>query len=143
MSNRELSEVPFSANGTSYTLVMDLRAMLKLEAHFSTDAREMTFAEIVGKVRANSLTYATAFIWAAFSRHHQDVTFDQVTDLIQAAGGLDAISDLLAALTNGTHPDPADLKDLGVGTRPPEAQAQRKRDRGTGGRSTSTPAESA
>jgi hypothetical protein len=121
MINRETGDVILEVGDRSYTLCMDLNAMCTLEGLFSTPAKEATFPEIVAKVNRRSMTHTRGFIWAALRKHHPDITLEQVTDMVMALGGLDALNRRLAALADSAQADPADLAELEITDRPTAA----------------------
>jgi len=144
MANRAKGEVSLEIDGQAYTLIMTTDAMAQLEALFSTPAREVTFQQILDRVNAGSVRHIRGFVWAALQRHHPALTVTAAGELIDAAGGLEGFGAQLLALAGTTTPAPEDLQALGVApeARPHPAQGT-KRQRGTGGRSTATPAASA
>lgn len=145
MANREKGEVSFEVDGTTYTLAMTMDAMASLEEHFSTPAREMSFEEISAKANAGHVKYVRAFIWAVLQTHHPELRIQDVSPLVQKAGGMAAFAMTLGKLMLSAQPDAKDLEELGIKKpkkNPPQAQGGR-RTRGTGGASTSAPAASA
>lgn len=144
MSNREKGEVAVEIGGTSYTLCLDMSAMIALEDHFTKQSgREVFFGEIFEKVLRNSMRHVQAFIWATFLKHHPDKTLQDVNDLVQQAGGIFKFSGLISELGPAASPDAADLRALGIDPAANPQKAQPKRRRGTGQDSTSRPAASA
>jgi hypothetical protein len=105
----------------------------------SQRSMEGTFQDVLLRVSKGSVRYIRALIWAALRRNHPTITIEQAGDLIQAAGGLFALSEQLVALADTASPDPVDVKDLGVSAeRPPKAHA-RRRGNGAGATSISPP----
>ena len=144
MANRHKGEVTIDVEGTAYTLALTIDAMVALEDQFSTPQKLVTFQEILGLADRGSVKAMRALIWAALQRHHPTITLTDVSDLVQRAGGLAAFVQTFSALAKVSFADPKDLEALGVptGANPPRAQGGTPI-RGTGGRSTSTPAVSA
>lgn len=146
MSNSHKGEVRVEIDGTSYTMRLDMNAMVALEEHFSTPDKEISFAEILDKVQRGNMRYSRAFIWAALQAHHPTLTMEDVSDIVQRSGGVFMFSQrIIAQLAKSTAPDPADIKALGLEgkgktTNPQKAQARRA---GTGALSTSKRAASA
>lgn len=134
MANRQKGEVALEIAGKSYTLVMDISAVCELEALFSTPVRDATIAEIGRAVERGSVRHIRGFLWAALRRHHKDMTLENVSTLIEDAGGIGGFGDTIGALAQSLAPDAEDRVET---TRPQMAQAT------TGGGSTLTPDPSA
>jgi len=135
MANRVKGEVTVDLDGASYTLCLDMNAMIALEDRFSTPDKPVTFAELFVRVQANSMRHVLAFLWVAFLKHHPGLTEQDVNDLIQKSGGIFEFSAVITGLATATEPDPTDVKALGIKPKanPQKAQAQG----GTGVRSIS------
>lgn len=127
MANREKGEVTVELDGASYTLCMDMNAMVVLEEHFSTSQREVTFTEILERIEKNSVKHIRAYLWASFLKHYPEMTLQDVNDLVQKSGGVFAMaSQFVSQLSQATQPDPDDVKALGLKhARPRKAQARR------------------
>lgn len=136
MANRQKGELDIPIGGSTYTLVLDLEAMIAVEDVFSTPDREVTFQQVMVRVNAGSMKHIRGFLWAAFQRFHPDLSLKDVSGLVQEAGGVVAFSDQIARLASGTTADPEDLAELGATSANPPAAQTGKRN-GTGGRSTS------
>ncbi len=145
MANRERGEVEIQADGKTYTLKLDVNAMVALEELFSTPQREMAFAEIWQRVQAGSLKYVRGFLWAMLQHHHAGLTLSQVGTVLDHIGTEDMAKTLQAAGLAAT-PDARDVEALTGGkngaktARPRKAQAEAD---GTGAGSISPPAVSA
>jgi hypothetical protein len=116
--NRATGEVSIELDGRAYTLVMDIKAITSFEALFSTPDHPQTFEALLSVCQKGSVRHICGLIWSAMRRHHKGVTFDEVTDLIDAAGGLKGIGDKFAALTQSMQPDKEDRKKKGEKERP-------------------------
>lgn len=147
MANREKGEVDLQIGDETYTLSLDINAMVLVETHFSTPTKEVTFYEAFAKLeKSGAVRYIRAILWAALQKHHPGLPIEAVGLLIQRAGGLNGFTNKLkVSITEAglaTVPDKADLAELGVnanGRNPQTAQATS----GRGGRSTSKPVASA
>ena len=137
--NRERGTVTVEAHGRSYTLVLDLNALVTVEGHFSTPDRHVTMIEISRHIARGSATHTLALVWAALQRHHPELTLTDAGDIIWA-GGLAEFRAQVDALMQSLQADPKDLEALGAdGPRPPQAPpaSSPAPKRTTGGASTS------
>jgi hypothetical protein len=142
MANREKGEIALDIGERQYTLALTLDAMVAVEDLFSTPAKEVTFQEVAQRAERGSIKALRALIWCMFREHHPEIKLDQISGIMKAAGGLDAVNAIAQAAVRASEPDPRDLKELDVKTgRPPQAQAIDPV--GTGEDSTSKPAVSA
>lgn len=124
MANREKGEVSMEIDGTQYTFVLTVDAMVALEDMFSTPQRETTFQQVMQRVQAGSVKHCRGLIWASLQEHHPEMTLKDVSAMIQAAGGIFAFSDKLEQLAVSATPDSKDLQELGVKPNPPKARAK-------------------
>lgn len=128
MANREKGEVSLVVGGTSYTLVLNMAAMIAAEEAASTPSKEVTWDQIVTKYSSGSAKYVRIFLWAMLHKFHPDMTLEQVGELVDEAGGVVEFARALEAGQRALTPDPEDVKALGV-----EAKRPRKaRNDGTG-----------
>jgi len=138
MANRVKGEVSVDIAGASYTLCIDLNAMCALEEMFSKNGTDVTFQDVLQQVNLGKQRYIRAVFWAAFQKFHPSVTLQQVSDLVQASGGVinftGQLVEALGIAVEATTPDPKDVKAVSSG-RPRKAQAV-GRAGGTGRRST-------
>src|SRR5262245_46601839 len=136
MANPQRGEVDVTVGDTTYTLALDLNAMCELEDVLSTPEHPISFQDVTRGMVASNMRYVRAFIWATLRRHHKEITLLGVSDLIQAAGGLEPFVSHIKDLMAFTRPDARDARALKEGGptngRPPEAAPS-----GTGTRSTS------
>lgn len=142
MANRERGEVSVDIDGTSYTLCLDLNAMCQLEEMFSKPGQDVTFQDVLRKVKGQSLRHTRAVFWAALQKHHKEITLDAVADFIIRAGGISAFSDQLlmqlGMAVQATTPDAEDVTAMGIDGKKKAPKGRIRSVRGgTGGRSTS------
>lgn len=140
MANRERGEVSVEIDGTSYTLCIDLNAMCRLEEMFSTPDREVTFQDVLKKVNAGNLRYMRAIFWSAFLKYHPTLKLEDVSGLIQGAGGIGGFSQKmlgqLGLAVEATQPNPSDVAVLSRGAKSPRSAQARKPAGGNGTRFT-------
>lgn len=138
MANRQNGEVSVEIDGKQYTLAMTINAMVALEDMFSTPTQSVTFQQVSEKADAGSIRHLRAILWAVLQRYHSDVTIEQVSDLVQEAGGIAVFTVKLLEMAKATMPAPEDLAALGIkSTANPQPAQVAKPTRGTGARSTS------
>lgn len=122
MANKEQGHVILRAGDKTYTLVLDMDAMVALEEHFSTPSHDATWDEIEQKVKKGSVRIVRALIWAMLKRHHPDVSIVEAGHIIDEAGGILKLSKVLNAVTQAMQPDKADVEELGQPkANPPQA----------------------
>jgi len=128
MANRERGESRLSVNGRDYTLKLTMNARCEIEDRLSTPEREVTFATIATRIKLGDQRAIRAFVWALLLyRHRKDFpTPESVGDLIDAAGGTEALLSAIREANERAQPDPADLQAIN-GTearsaRPPDAR---------------------
>lgn len=138
MANPQKGEVPLEIDGRHYTLVLNTNAIASLEAVLSrADRAPVVLSEVLFDMARGSQTYTRAFLWACLRQHHKEITIDQVGNLIDAAGGGEALFGQLAALKRSAVPDP---EDAALARKPDPDRPRRPRQRrGTGAGVTSTP----
>lgn len=142
--NREKGDVPLVVGDVTYILRGGTEAMVALEDLFSTPQHEVTFFDVVERVKRGSVRYIRATVWAMLQHHHPSLTLADVGRLIDAVG-LESVNAQLSAVTASATPDPRDMEAAGVpaeGKGKPGRVNHRRRG-GTGEVSTSTPAASA
>jgi hypothetical protein len=146
VANREKGEVALIVEGQEYTLVLNTPAMVAAEEFYSTPTREATWDEFWSKVMRGSVKAITVLLWAMLRKYHAEITYDEAVDLMDRAGGLQGLTEIVQSANRASTPDAEDVKEL-VGTvNPRKAQGGRetaRRRRGTGAGSTSAPAASA
>ena len=135
MANIYKGEVSLEIDGATYTLHAGINAIADAESVFSTVDHRVTFQTIVKEAEAGSVTHIRALLWAMLRRHHKNLSLSDVGDLIDRVG-LFAINERFEAVLQSFVADPEDLKSLGVGSNPPQAQAKRQK-AGTSGHSAS------
>lgn len=127
MANKDKGEVSVTIDGTSYTLVLNTAAMIAAEEKASTLLRELTWDELMEKVHKGSAKYVRLFLWAMFQKHHPEVTVERAGELIDAVGGIAAMSAAIQAGQTAATPHVNDVKTLGLDKpdRPRKAQGGR------------------
>jgi len=130
MANPQRGERTITVDGKDYIVKLTTGAMAKLEGLFSTPDKPMYFPQIIDCVMKGSVTHLQAYVWASLIDKQPDMTVDDASRLIDAAGGMVSFDKLLNQITDANTPDPEDL-------RPQTAQATTTAIRGTGARSTS------
>lgn len=131
----EKGGVRFSIRGQTYTFVLNTSAMVSVEKHFSTPEKDVTWDEIWTRVMRGSVKTMVGLLWAMLQTHHSTLTIPDVERLIDDAGGFEQFLHIMRQAAKQATPDPADVKELKIPSRPRTAQGGR---RGTGGVSTST-----
>jgi hypothetical protein len=124
LNNRERGTVTVEVEGQTWSLVLDLNAMVAVEGHFSTPGQHVTILDVAQQLQRGSLTHARVVVWASLMQHHPDATLDDA-GRVMLAGGATVMQALLTTLTQALQADPQDLKALGVeaaGARPRPAQ---------------------
>lgn len=135
MANPERGEVSITVDETTYTMVFNMGAMIAAEEKAEAIGMPLTWDEIVTRADKGSARCFRLFIWAMLSKHHPQLTLDQVSDLIDQVGGAIGMQRAVQAAHRGLQPDPKDAQALGPAPRPRRARAVN----GTGARSTSRP----
>ncbi|MGE0362792.1 MAG: hypothetical protein AB7R67_18915 [Vicinamibacterales bacterium] len=140
MADLTKGEIPFEANGVSYTLALNIGAIMAAERQASSPGDVVTWNDLVDRIQASHVTSIVCVFWALFQKHHPDITLARAGELVQSSGGLKGLAEMLATAMDATSPDPKDVAELasaGGAARPRKARA------GTGGSTTTSPAASA
>lgn len=128
MANKEQGHVQLQAGEQTYTLVLDMDAMVALEEHFSTPSHDATWDEISVKVQKGSVRIVRALIWAMLQRHHPGTSLVDAGHIIDAAGGIMKLEKVMRAVSRAMSPDQADVEELGQAKgNPPQADAKPKK----------------
>lgn len=115
--NSVKGEVPLIlSDGRSFTLVLDMEALLSIE-----DATRKPLPQVMGEAGAGFVTAQAAIAQAAFARNHPDVTRGQVVEML-LSDNREAVADALATATSKAFPDAASAEG--------NAPAPKKRQRG-------------
>ena len=136
-ANPQRGEVTLPIGGKDYLLKVGTNELAKIE-----DATKEPVFTLITRLNTGrySVKDVRILLWAAFQRHHP-MSLDQVGDLIDEAGGLAGLNQLITSLIQTTDVDDEDKQAAQEGgvteADPPDAQG------GTGDRSISTPAEPA
>jgi len=133
-ANRERGEVSLVIGETSYRLKLSINGMIAAEDESETFGARCTWDQIASRAVNGDLRYLVLFLWALTRKCHDTLTLAQVGDLIDDAGGLPGLLQIIKRAVSTAAPDPEDIRAMGgVASRP------RKARRGTGVASTSTP----
>lgn len=141
MANRQKGEVSLVIDGRTFTLVLNTNAMAEIEDQLSRiDGKDRNwdfFASRLMDPKKAGVRDVRLLMWGMTREHHADITLADAGRLVDAAGGMAALGDLLVpSAAAAATPDPADVEALGLKPgNPPKAQAGKKT---AGGASTST-----
>jgi hypothetical protein len=144
MANRERGEIRIEIAGKSYTLVLNTNGLIALQDACSTPKAITPIEDIYAAVMQGSLRHVRAFLWAALQKYHPQFSLVDVGDLIDQAGGITGMGEIMQRVQRASEPDAADARELakpGAGANPPKARVRRRR--GTGDVFSSMPAKSA
>ena len=132
MANREKGEVSVVVDGVTYTLVLNLAAMIAAEEQSEAQGKPLTWDALMAQAVAGSARATRLFLWAMFQKHHADLSLGDVTAVIDAAGGVEGFRRAMDAAQQALTPAREDVEALGPPSRPRKARVN-----GSGGRSTS------
>lgn len=136
----ERGEAQVELAGRTYTLKMGHGVFRQLETQF----RGLTIRQILALADAGSYTHSSAMLHALLKKHHPEITTDQLDNLIDDAGGMGAVDEIIGPLLQQMIPSKRDLETLGVtGQSPPRPRKARARVNGTGKDSSTKPVASA
>lgn len=115
-ANSLKGEVPLStSDGRSFTLVLDMEAMLSVE---------QTYGKPLPKVMSDAaegyLSAIAAIAQAAFGRHHPDLDRSTVLDMM--VSDRDALTDALEKASKAAFPDEVKGGKAGNGGKPPRGK---------------------
>lgn len=134
-ANPERGEIDLKVGDRAFVLKLSMNAAVALEKKTG-----MSIGQINAAAATLHFEAIRSLFWLMLQKHHakEFETEESVGDLIDDAGGVAVIFDLMISLANGNAPEPGEeAAGAGDGANPPTAQA------GTGERSTSTPVASA
>ena len=130
-ANRERGEVSLVIGETSYRLKLSINGMIAAEDESEAFGDRCTWDQIASKAVNGDLRYLVLFVWALTRKCHDTLTRAQVGDLIDEAGGLPGLLEIIKRAIVTAAPDPSDVAAMGGrSSRPLKAR------RGTGVRST-------
>jgi hypothetical protein len=134
MANIQKGETTLTLGGVSYTLTLNLAAMIAAESALSTPTRHVAWGEIQQLVETGHYTHIRALFWAMLRKHHPQISLEAAGELIEEFGG--EVSGAMFATQTAAAPDQADAKAVeSAGPRPRKARAVN----GTGANSTAPP----
>lgn len=135
-ANPELGETKVVIGGVPYVLAMTFNSMIALQQMFERNGEIPRVETVLQRAQDGDLFAFRAVFWTTLRRHHPALTIDQAGDLIDAAGGVNALDAMIQRVQAGSGPDEEDRAAVGGAANPPKAaKATRRRGR-TGGRLT-------
>lgn len=146
MANPERGEVDLEVNGRRYRLALGLGGLRTIQRVVSSPAHRVTLPEVVHGAFNGDIDYLCVMVWGALQRYHPEMTQASVEDLLDEAGGLQAIPrihELLNEMMSATTPDARDAAVLKKTPQAPELTATGPAIGTTGTASTSRRARSA
>jgi len=93
-NNLENGEVGLEVGDASYILRFGTREKLKLEDHYGMGVAKL--GDYMGSEDFVTMRNVVTLMEIGLSRHHDDLSEDEVADLIDAAGDLEGLMDLIA-----------------------------------------------
>jgi hypothetical protein len=134
MANIQKGEIPLTMGGVSYTLTLNIAAMIAAETVLSTPTHHVTWTEIQNCVQRESITHIRAMFWAMLRRNHPQISLEKAGELIEQFGG--EVTGAMFATQAAAAPDQVDAKAVeSAGPRPRKARAVN----GTGANSIAPP----
>lgn len=128
MSNPERGSFHFVVDDQTYRLKLTLDGIAQLEDHYEAKyKRPFTFANILARIEAGSVSAIRALIWAALLDGHPSITVEQAGELIDKSGGVLGFASHVSSLLRSTQPAAEDLPPDGGGTRPQPAPVRSRR----------------
>lgn len=114
-------EVTREIGGKSYTFKLGVNQMIALEEMCSTPEKRVTFQEVATRAEKGDIVAARALLLVSLKKYQPDMTEEDAGDLMDVVGREMGL--LMAGVTEGAKPDPADIKALGVRQRRPRKTA--------------------
>lgn len=111
-ANPQKGEMQVEIGGRTYVLVMTFNALLRVQQLFNRAGVMPTADSIVRAANNGDLESMRALFWALLLRHQPDLTVEQVGDLIDEAGGVEAVNELIDRAHAASAPDPKDIAEL-------------------------------
>lgn len=140
-----IDDRPITVNGRTYTFRFKTKEAMALQKHFAVNGKVPSVPDLVNRALVEeSIEHAVALLWAGFRTHHPELTMDDVVAIFDEIGSIQ-IGGVFQDAAQSLSPDPADMKELGVPERPPEAaqSAKKKTKPRNGDGSISSPATAA
>jgi hypothetical protein len=137
MANREKGEVSLTIGEQTFTLVLNTNAQAAIEAELSRiDGKDRNWDYFVARMMNEEIAgvrEVVMLVWGMTRKYHRALTFDQVGDLIDEAGGSHGVlMRLWPDAVKAATPDPADVEALGLtkSANPPKPRASRAKTAG-------------
>jgi len=121
-ANPQQGETAIVIAGATYVVAMTFNSMIRLQQLYAVNGERPPVETIYRKAHDGDLEAYRAIFWASLCRHHPEVTLEDAGGLIDAAGGIPALDEILDDAWRQSHPDPRDEAALG----PPQKTAARK-----------------
>lgn len=115
VANPQKGEMHVEFGGRPYVLVMTFNAMLRVQQMLAKGGAMPTAESILRAALNGDLEAMRALFWALLLRHHPEMTVEAAGDLIDEAGGLDVVNDIIDRASGASGPDPKDLEALTPG----------------------------
>lgn len=128
MANLQKGELDLEIEGTTYRLKGGLNALAHAESALSTPTHPVGVPDILDRAMRGHFVVLRAMFWGMLQKYHPTITLEGAGDLIEKAGGIEALNKELVKLQGAMSPDPRDMQELP--TNPRKAQAKPRR--GTG-----------
>lgn len=129
-ANPERGETKVDIGGTTYVLASTFNSMIALQQLFEKDGKIPPVESVLMRAQRGDLTAFRAVFWAMLRRHHANVTVEQAGDLIDAAGGVAALDEMLNRAQTTSAGTPEDVTALRGAERNPRKAAKANGRRG-------------
>lgn len=116
-ANREKGEVSLQIGETSYLLKATINGMIAAEDESSAYGDRLSWDEITKRGSSGDLRFLVLYFWALTRKHHPELTRERIGELIDDAGGLPGLLQVIQKAVGAAEPDKADIKTLGIGAK--------------------------
>jgi hypothetical protein len=114
MANPERGEVDLEVGDTRYRLALGMGGLRAIQAAVSTPGHRVTLWEVVQGATNGDIEYLSVMVWGALQRHHPEVTQAGADTIIDQLGGLQAIPQVVALITEMMTATTPDARDQGA-----------------------------